>query len=112
MVLFALFSLTGASLSAEKKNKNPSKSSPFEVEDFNKCKFLFNHGIKRSQCWRIGEYFNNGWAKIRLFKTGSDYSHHLMPQTAIKNRVKRKIPLDSVFLSGRVLVVCKYGVSH
>ena len=25
----------------------------------------------------IGEYFNDGWAEIRLFKTRSDYSFHL-----------------------------------
>jgi hypothetical protein len=46
--------------SAEKKNKNPSKSAPFEVEDFEKSGFLINQGIKRSQRWRIGEYFNDG----------------------------------------------------
>jgi hypothetical protein len=59
-VLFALFSLIGASLSAEKKNKNPSKFASFEVEDFKKNGFLVNQDIKRSQCWRIGEYFNDG----------------------------------------------------
>ncbi len=48
-MLFALFSLIGASQSAEKKNKNPSKSAPFEVEDFKKSGFLFNQGIKRSK---------------------------------------------------------------
>jgi len=30
-------------------NKNPSKSSRFSVEDFEKSVFLFNQGIKHSQ---------------------------------------------------------------
>jgi hypothetical protein len=34
LALFALFSLVGDSPPAEKKNKNRSKSSLFEVEDF------------------------------------------------------------------------------
>ncbi|MBQ7034327.1 MAG: hypothetical protein IJN34_01170 [Clostridia bacterium] len=73
MDIFAHFFLIGAGLSAKKMNKNLSKSPRVEVEDFKKSGFLFHQGTKRSQCRRIGEYFNKDGAKIRLFKTRSGY---------------------------------------
>ena len=57
--------------------KNQRKSAPYWVVDFKTWGFLVSRGIKRSKYSRIDEYFNKGWAKIRLFKTGSDESHHL-----------------------------------
>jgi hypothetical protein len=50
--------LQGVSLASSKSSKNPSKSTPFEVKDLKKCGFLLSQGIKHSQYWRIGEYFN------------------------------------------------------
>ena len=80
-VLFALFPLTDASLPAENKNKNQTKYSRFGVGDFETDGFSLQARQKRVQCCRIGKYFNDGWTEIRLFKTGSDDSCHL-----IKNR--------------------------
>ncbi len=53
-----------------KKDEQKSlEISCFEVGDFKKSGFAVHQGIKRSQCRRIGEYFNEEETEIRLFKT-------------------------------------------
>jgi len=49
----------GGSIPSPERTENPSNSPRFAVKDFEKSGFLFNRGAKRSQYFRIGEYFND-----------------------------------------------------
>ena len=81
------------------KNKNHHKSISLRSKDFKTSGFLTGQGTKRSPYCRMDEAFNTEPAEIRLLKTGSDNSYHLILQLSIIHCLKDITHIGVIFMA-------------